>query len=155
MIDYKHILLGLTAVMLISGCEIGEDDDGDDILGSHNQGKDCKVCHANFTASGTVFTKIDAADGDSNLAAANHTLKLALEEGTGLVLIKGYGSGNARTTTNTDTVGSFTAQVLDAGGKVINSSNTLSHDGDMLRCNMCHTQTGINGAPGRITNFRP
>jgi hypothetical protein len=151
MIAYKHILLGLTAIVLITGC--GEDDD-DDILGTHNQGRDCQACHSNFTIGGTVFTKIDAVNSDATSAAPNHTLKLALEAGTEITLIKGYGSGNAYTTTNTSTVGAFTAQVLDANNNVVNSSNTLSHDGDMLRCNTCHSQTGLNSAPGRITNFR-
>ncbi|MCF6244910.1 MAG: hypothetical protein L3J43_07715 [Sulfurovum sp.] len=154
MISYKHILLGLTAIVLITGCEIGDDDD-DDIAGNHNQGKDCIACHSNFKVGGTVFTKLDASDGDSAAAAYNHTLKLALEEGTEIILAKGYGSGNAYTTTNTNTVGAFTAEVLDVNGKVVNSSGTLSHDGDMLRCNTCHSQNGNSGAPGRITNFRP
>ncbi len=153
MIGYKHILLGLTAIVLITGCELGEDDD--DILGTHNQGKDCTACHSNFTISGTIFTKIDAVNSDDSSASPNHTLKLVLEEGTEIILIKGYGSGNAYTTTNTSTVGAFTAKVLDANNTVVNSSNTLSHDGDMLRCNACHTQTGVSGAPGRIINFRP
>jgi len=154
MITYKHILLGLTVIVLISGCELGEDSD-DDILGTHNQGKDCQSCHSNFTISGTVFTKIDAPNGDVSSAASNHTLKLALEEGTEIIFIKGYGSGNAYTSANMDTVGAFTAQVIDTNNKVVNSSNTLSHDGDMLRCNACHTQTGVSGAPGRIINFIP
>jgi len=154
MIYYKHLLFGLVALTLITGCEIGEDDD-DDIVGLHNQGKDCIACHSNFTVAGTIFTKLDAPNKEVSAAAYNHTLKLALEEGTEIILAKGYGSGNAYTTTNTNTVGAFTAQVVDPDGKIVNRSATLSHDGDMLRCNRCHTQNGNNNAPGRITNFKP
>jgi len=151
MIYYKHILMGLMATGLMSGC--GGDSD-DDIAGSHNQGKDCIACHSNFTVAGTIFTQLDASDGDDVAAAYNHTLKLALEEGTEITLIKGYGSGNAYTTVNSSAIGAFTAEVLDAEGKLVNSSATLSHDADMLNCNTCHSQNGENRAPGRIINFR-
>ena len=164
MIHYKHLLAMLVTIMLMNGCGATDSSSSsdssdsssssDDIAGNHNQGKDCIECHSNFTAAGTIFTKLNAVDKEDSAGAFNHTLKLALEEGTDMILTKGYGSGNAYTTTNTNTVGRFTAEVLDATGKVVNSSNAFSHDGDMLRCNRCHTGSGVNGAPGRITNFK-
>jgi len=147
----------LACMTLFNGCEGIGDDDDDDVI--HYQGKDCMTCHSSgeyaFNSGGTVFTRLNGADEDINAVAVNHTLRLVLESGLSLTYTKGMGYGNAHWRGDVGAIDSFTAQVLDPNGAVVNSSNPNSHHVGMLACNTCHSATGANGAPGRIINYRP
>ena len=62
------------------------------------------------------------------------------------------GTGNSRASSFPS--GKFTAQVIDPNGNTVNSSADMSHDGSRRACNSCHSSSGNNGAPGRITSKR-
>ena len=64
----------------------------------------------------------------------------------------GRGDGNSYLTQFSG--GSFTAQVIDTNGNVVNASAPSSHDSSRLDCNRCHTSGGAAGAPGRIVNYQ-
>ncbi len=133
------------------GEERGEGGYGEeeDIVGRHNQGMQCISCHS--FGGGTVFTKLKAADNDVNSAAVYHTVVLLFEDGSSLRAPRGKGSGNFQIPAGLR--GKFTATVVDASGRVVNSSLQLSHTQDRYNCNACHTQSGASGAPGRIVNY--
>ena len=113
--------------------------------GSHNEGRDCLGCHS-FASAGTVFNSLNAANNTPG--AAGYRIKLS----TGTVYGTARGTGNSRTSSFPS--GNFTAQVMDPNGNVVNSSADLSHNGSRRACNSCHTASGNNGAPGRITSKR-
>ena len=113
--------------------------------GSHNEGRNCLDCHS-FASAGTVFTSLNAAN--STLGAAGYRIKLS----TGTVFGSARGTGNSYT--NSFPSGNYTAQVIDPSGNVVNSSADMSHDASRRACNSCHSSTGNNGAPGRITHAR-
>ena len=107
-----------------------------------------------FTSGATIFSKLNASNSDSAKYANNYSLRLVLEN-TGAIINYsiGRGTGNVNTTFNTGTVNSYTAQVINTQGSVVNSSATNSHDISRLDCNSCHTSSGTNDAPGRIVSF--
>ncbi len=111
--------------------------------GSHNEGRNCLACHS-FASAGTVFTSLNAPDNTPG--AAGYRIKLS----DGTVFGTGYGTGNSYTYSFPS--GNYTAQVIDPNGNVVNSSAEMSHDASRRACNSCHTATGNNGAPGRITS---
>ena len=119
----------------------GSNDEG----GSHNEGRNCLACH-NFASAGTVFTTLNAPDNTPG--AAGYRIKLS----DGTVYGSARGTGNSRAYTFPS--GKFTAQVIDPNGNVVNSSMEMSHDGSRRACNSCHSATGNNGAPGRITSAK-
>jgi len=119
----------------------GSSDEG----GSHNEGRNCLSCHS-FASAGTVFTSLNA--GNNTPGAAGYRIKLS----TGVVYGSARGTGNSRTSSFPS--GKFTAQVMDPNGNIVNSSADMSHDASRRACNSCHSATGNNGAPGRITNAR-
>jgi len=109
----------------------------------HNEGSNCLNCH-NFASAGTVFNNLHA---DNNTqGAAGYRIKLS----TGIVYESARGTGNSLSYNFPN--GKFTAQVMDPNGNIVNSSANLSHDNSRRACNSCHTASGNNGAPGRITN---
>ncbi len=81
-------------------------------------------------------------------------MRLVLEN-TGEIVryYAGRGTGNSSTSYPAGTINSFTAQVVDDQGVVVNSSLKDSHDVTRLDCNVCHTKGGRDGAPGRITSY--
>ena len=113
--------------------------------GGHNEGKNCLSCHP-FASAGTVFGSLHA--GNNTPGAAGYRIKLS----TGTVYGSARGTGNSRSSSFPS--GKFTAQVIDPNGNVVNSSANMSHDGSRRACNSCHTASGNNGAPGRITSRR-
>jgi len=113
--------------------------------GGHNEGRDCLGCHS-FASAGTVFNSLNAANNTPG--AAGYRIKLS----TGTVYGTARGTGNSRT--SSFPAGNFTAQVIDPNGNVVNSSADMSHDGSRRACNSCHSSSGNNGAPGRITSRR-
>jgi len=144
---YIYILALLSIVTLI-GCE----NEGEDSNGGHHQGRMCSECHSSgehsFTSGVTIFTVLHAKNTDSASYAKNYTIQLGDSE----VYSQGRGEGNAHLFHND--LQKFTAKVIDSNGNIVNSSATNSHDSTRLDCNRCHTQSGSNGAPGRIVNKR-
>ena len=124
-----------------SGGSKGSGDSG----GSHNEGRNCLSCHS-FTSAGTVFTSLHASNNTPG--AAGYRIKLS----TGVVYRSARGTGNSRASSFPS--GKFTAQVIDPNGNVVNSSADMSHDASRRACNSCHSSSGNNGAPGRITSKR-
>jgi hypothetical protein len=145
----KYLLLGLGLLLLpfIVGC--GE---GDEFQAQHNQGKNCLECHG-FTSGATIYKSINGANYDANNAAQGYTLQLMLESGKILKYSNGNGYGNRLYNGDQGAINNFTPQVIDANGTVVNQSANNSHNVGRLACNRCHTQDGLNGAPGRIVNY--
>ena len=125
----------------------GSDDDGESSgSGTHNTGRSCAQCHSrDFDSGATVFTKLTASTGN---IASGYKIQL----GNSMVYSAGRGSGNSHL--NNFSGGSFTAQVIDGNGNIVNSSAANSHDSSRLDCNRCHTSGGAAGAPGRIVNYK-
>ena len=154
----KIMLASLILIGLMTGCESTTDSESeeDENSGLHSQGISCASCHSAgseepFTSGATVFTTLDAANSDESKYATGYTLRLLLANtGTTVNYRAGRGSGNSYTSASAGTINSYTAQVLNSSGRVVNSSATDSHDLTRLDCNRCHTATGKNGAPGRI-----
>ena len=141
----------------------------------HYQGVSCASCHGitgsvntksftlregseggenQFTSGATIFSKLNASDSDSAKYANNYRVRLVLENTGAIINYRtGRGTGNVNSTFNTATVNSFTAEVLDPTGKVVNKSITNSHSIGRLDCNTCHTSSGAYNAPGRIVTF--
>jgi len=113
--------------------------------GSHNEGKNCLSCHG-FASAGTVFGSLHAANYTPG--AAGYRIKLS----TGTVYGSARGTGNS--VASSFPSGNFTAQVMDPNGNIVNSSANMSHNSSRRACNSCHTASGNNGAPGRITSKR-
>ena len=126
------------------------------IYKSHNQGADCLSCHngsnqIEFTLAGTIYTTINATTANSASVATNYTARLTLADGTKLIMGVAKGNGNIY---YEGVVGqTFTVEILDLNGKVVNSSST--HDLTSISCNVCHTSSGLNNAPGRIYITEP
>ncbi|MBU1657524.1 hypothetical protein KKG72_00545 [bacterium] len=154
---YRFTLGLLTAIFLV-GC--GSENSGDATV-YHNQGESCLVCHGDsstlldlkqkFTSGATVYTSLNASNLES--FANGYAIRLVLETTNEEVdYITGNGIGNSHVR-YTDTINNYTAQVIDENYNVVNSSTPNSHGFSRLECNSCHTENGINGAPGRITSY--
>jgi hypothetical protein len=176
------LLLGLIGIMFLSGCgsdstTVGssitsqttdddneENDDDDSITSysviSHNQGSACLACHAapadgadgkDYLSGGTVYTQIDGSSSDTY--ANGYIIRALLDTGLTIDYNDGRGTGNSYSDNSAlSSDYSFTAQVLDSNGNIVNQSATNSHTtSSNLNCNSCHTVSGDNGAPGRIT----
>jgi len=143
----QFILLSLVLLNFLVGC--GE---GDEFQAKHNQGKNCLECH-NFTSGATIFKSLKAVNDDENNAAQGYSIQLLLDSGEIVKYTAGNGYGNVLYNGDSGAIDNFTSQVIDAQGKVVNQSVKNSHTVGRLACNRCHTQNGLNGAPGRIVNF--
>ncbi len=142
----RLFLLSLTLMPFIIACE------GDEHKPQHNQGKNCLECHS-FTSGGTIFKSIDAEDKDEQDAAQGFNIQLLLDSGETISYAPGNGYGNVLYNGDQGAINSFTAQIIDSQGVVVNQSHINSHDVGRLACNRCHTQEGLNGAPGRVVNY--
>lgn len=159
----KSIFSSIVALVVLSGCGAVSDDDTYSGIDIHNQGDNCLRCHAapatqadgeDFISGGTVFTTISAAITDTDKFASNHKIKLLFSDNSTTTFEIDKGTGNSFTESALNNALSFTAQVIDSTGTVVNSSNTDSHSTlTHLDCNSCHTATGSNDAPGRIVSF--
>ncbi len=145
--NIKILLLGLALIPLFIGC--GE---GDESSARHNQGRNCLSCHS-FTSGATVFQSIDAMNDDETEAAQGYMIQLLLDSGEIIMYANGNGYGNVLYNGDQGVINDFTAQIIDSQGVVVNQSSVNSHHVGRLACNSCHTQEGLNGAPGRIVNF--
>jgi len=153
----------------LSSSTISTEDENDDdneeestpiTIYSHNQGASCLSCHAapanaadgkDFLSGGTVYTKLDGSSSDTY--ANNYTIRVVLDTGLAINFKDGRGTGNSNSENSALSSNyTFTAQVLDPNGDVVSYSATNSHTtSSNLNCNSCHTASGDNNAPGRIT----
>ncbi len=135
--------------------EEDEDYNSDDEYGfNEDEDSNDELDHNEFFDSGaTIFTTLDANNSDATKAAYGYSIQLLLEDGTTERYNLGEGTGNVYASFNAG-ITNFTAQVLDPQGNIVNSSKDYSHDASRFDCNSCHTPTGSNGAPGRITSFK-
>ena len=101
-----------------------------------------------LTSGATLYGELH---GDNDTLTKGYSLRLVLES-THEVITYHTGRGTSNFSLNTNyNLNNFTAQVVDANGNILNTSQTNSHDGTRLDCNKCHTQNGNSGAPGRIS----
>jgi hypothetical protein len=113
-----------------------------------NPGRSCLACHAtmngpSLTFAGTVYPTAhepDLCDGASGADGARIVITGA--DGNTLMLTP-HLSGNFDSAT--EVMLPFTAKVTYQGRTRAMTATQTSGD-----CNGCHTQTGVNGAPGRI-----
>jgi cytochrome c5 len=144
----NYIFFGsLVCAMFLTGCEEGE---GNSVV--HQQGKDCRECHA-FGSSGTIYSTLKAQSNTDKNTAKDYRVQLLLDTNQKIILKQTRGYGNVRWSGDVGAINSFTAQVIDANGNVVNSSLKNSHNVGRLSCNSCHTSQGLSGAPGRIVNY--
>jgi len=141
---YRKIFSVVGMLFLLIGC-------GDEFHAKHNQGKNCLECHS-FSSGVTIFKSIHAVDYDENDAARGYNIQLDMTSGEKITYQSGNGYGNVLSHSR-DIVGTFTAQVVDDKGTVLNQSHQDTHDESRLACNRCHTQEGKHGAPGRVVIF--
>jgi hypothetical protein len=108
-------------------------------------GEACPTCHSSFNLAGTLYptghepTDCDGVDG----LTSSVTVVVTDASGTAHIL---YPNAVGNFFTEMTFTPPFTAKVV-ANGKE-RSMLTPQTSGS---CNTCHTQTGANGAPGRIT----
>lgn len=154
-----YTLLIASFPLLTSGCKSSVSGYSDSTNSLHNQGKSCLSCHGSstnadytFTSGGTVFTTLHAVDDNISAYATGYLIQLVMQtSGEVVTYMPRLGCANSHTLTSIDT--SFTAQVVDANGTVVNSSYVNSHGIGKVDCNGCHTAAGKSGAPGRIVNY--
>ena len=101
-----------------------------------------------FTSGATLYGTLH---GNNSALTQSYSLRLVLESTNE---IANYYAG--RGTSNfalfyPNNINNYTVEVVDASGRVVNSSQKNSHDMRRLDCNKCHTSSGLNGAPGRIS----
>ncbi len=142
-----YILSGILLIPFISACE----DEGNSVV--HHQGQNCLSCHS-FTSAATIYNDLRG-KYDTNVNTANgYTIQLLLDNGTTIKYRQGNGHGNVLWKGDAGDVNDFTAQVLDTNGNVVNRSEKNSHHVGRLACNICHSELGLNGAPGRIVSYQ-
>ncbi len=122
-----------------------------------NPGRPCKACHAvqepfrNYGFMGTAYPTLHELDQCNGLAPANAVVEILDANGNALnpplnLTVRRL-SGNFMSNTWTTSPSPYRARVK-VNGQVVSTMNTPQTDGD---CNTCHSETGSNGAPGRIT----
>jgi len=145
--DYKtKIILGLAVSLLTIGCE----EEANSVV--HHQGVNCLECHS-FSSAGTVYSNLRGKNSTSDGTANGYKIQLLLSNKRTIQYQKTIGYGNSLWRGDTGAINDFTAQIIDNNGKVVNSSKNNSHNVGRLACNSCHTQDGLNGAPGRMVNY--
>jgi hypothetical protein len=116
-------------------------------------GDACITCHATsggeaptFTAAGTVFPSGHEPNDCNGLDPTSIGLEVVLTDANGKDIPVSVNSVGNFYYTGALAI-PFTARLTENDGKV-RAMATPQTSGD---CNSCHTQTGANGAPGRIT----
>jgi len=147
----KNISLSLLALLILVGCGENIESTNDyESIETHNQGDRCLRCHTQFTSAATIYTSLHGTSSDT--FASNYTVRLVVAN-TQVDYTQAKGTGNSKTSYSSWPTNIYTAKVIDKNGNIVNSSVTNSHNLGRLDCNSCHTATGNNGAPGRITSF--
>ncbi len=124
---------------------------GDRGAASMHPGEACIACHTAkqgpaFSAAGTVYPTAHEPDNCNGLDGlfAGATVHITGADGQTVSMLVSY-SGNFNFAANTKIVPPFRAKVVVAGRE--RAMMTPQAIGD---CNLCHTVTGKNGAPGRV-----
>jgi len=123
---------------------------GGDETGLMSPGQDCVDCHSRgegprFQIAGTVMGASNDDDNCNGLAGA--TVQLTGADGV-MIELATNAAGNFYSGHGTPQLAlPFTAKVIGANGKESKMVSAQSNGA----CNSCHTATGANGAPGRIT----
>lgn len=126
------------------------DDDNDDD-DNENDESDELDSDDMFTSGATVYTAIDGTL--SSTFATGYRIRLVLENTDEVITYSiDEGDGNSYTEYS-NSINNYTAQVVNSNNEVVNSSVLNSHGVDRLDCNRCHSATGSEGAPGRITSY--
>jgi hypothetical protein len=170
---FRSTLASLSVFALLGACapqgddegeeEVGEDDgapteeclSGFEWIGGNeesplmNPGQDCLACHSQMgveeevVLGGTVF-----ADNERNNCFGVEGVTVEITDSTNTVF-----------ELNSNASGNFFLEVEDGAGITPPYSVRLTYEGRERRmltmqtvtsCNSCHTETGANGAPGRI-----
>jgi len=176
----KILYSSLFVVALLSGCgtlvETGETDDdiesndrdreelfdeSDSSIEQHNAGTSCLSCHGGsangaeekyFRSGVTLYSSLN-----SSTPIDGYSVSLVMQNTSDTIKYKsGRGLGNANSglyDTRLDgyTASHFTVKLLNSQGAIVGSSGSDTHDTSRLDCNSCHSATGTNGAPGRVT----
>lgn len=141
---------GTTATVATTVCASGKKWTGGDTESPlMNPGQACITCHTtqregpSFAVAGTVYA--DASQADDCLGTATG-MSIELTDATGKVTtLTPNSSGNFYLESRTFQT-PYTAKLISSGGtRAMAAKQTV---GD---CNSCHTATGLNGAPGRIS----
>lgn len=116
-----------------------------------NPGEDCIACHSTeseapkFVIAGTVMGASNDDDTCDGLAG----VKVQITDANGQMLeLSTNSAGNFYAEEkNTNIALPYTVKIIGPSGK----TNQMSAAQTTGACNSCHTATGANGAPGRIT----
>jgi hypothetical protein len=111
---------------------------------SMRPGNDCTGCHS-FTIAGTVYPTLHEPNNCNGTAANGIKVVVTGADGKITTLTPDGTSGNFYSSTAIKTP--FSAKVTNSAGGSM-AMATMQTKGN---CNSCHTQTGANSAPGRIT----
>ncbi len=109
----------------------------------------CIACHAatpgspRFAIAGTVYPTLHEPD-DCYGATSSAVVEVTSGDG-GLLILPVNSAGNFFQFASDEVVPPFRVRLIFDGG--VRSMLASQESGD---CNSCHTQTGANGAPGRV-----
>jgi hypothetical protein len=108
-------------------------------------GNDCRGCHSNFAIAGTVYPTLDEPNNCDGTGAGGIKVLITGADNVTLTLTPSSTSGNFYSTTAVKTP--YSVKLTNSAGA---SRSMVAHQ-TAGNCNSCHTPTGANGAPGRIT----
>jgi hypothetical protein len=117
------------------------------VTGDQNMrpGESCPTCHANFELAGTLYPTGHEPNDCDGVDGLTTGVTIVVTDATGLeVTLFPNMVGNFFTSVSVTPP--FHAKVVVNGKERAMTAAQTSG-----ACNMCHTQTGANGAPGRIT----
>jgi cytochrome c553 len=122
---------------------------GDEESPLMHPGRECIGCHqdrgegADLVVAGTVYSE----SGQSNDCFGAQGVTVEVTDSTGEVFtMTSNEAGNFMLETSSGAEPPFTVRVT-SGGQELAMGSEISTGA----CNSCHTETGANGAPGRIT----
>ncbi|MDQ3366111.1 MAG: hypothetical protein M3680_11860 [Myxococcota bacterium] len=133
----------------------GDDDDDDDEEGSPdmNPGLPCRTCHLAqeperaYFFMGTAYPTLHEQDRCRSIVPPGTRVEILDNTGQVALTLPVRASGNFFSSSTLPQVAlPFTARVVSPTG-LISQMSTPQMTGD---CNGCHTEQGINGAPGRV-----
>jgi hypothetical protein len=107
-------------------------------------GNDCTGCH-NFAIAGTVYPTLDEPNNCDGTGAGGIKVLITGADNVTLTLTPSATSGNFYSSSSVKTP--YSVKLTNSAGA---SRSMVAHQ-TAGNCNSCHTPTGANGAPGRIT----
>jgi hypothetical protein len=108
-------------------------------------GNDCTGCHSNFVVAGTVYPTLDEPNNCDGTGAGGIKVLITGADNVTLTLTPSATSGNFYSSSSVKTP--YSVKLTNSAGA---SRSMVAHQ-TAGNCNSCHTPTGANGAPGRIT----